>query len=113
MLLAPRVHPVKVVEVVPVYVICSDPINKRPLELLKPVVLWTVIVVTELVCDPFNAVTWLSKPLLFSCLYTKPKLYDPCNTRTSPVLTNVSVQAGLIPLSSENSNLLPLNPLYY
>ena len=57
--LAPRVTPVNVVLVVPVYVTCSLPIYKVPV-LSNPVVLATVIVVTESVCDVLNVVVLIS-----------------------------------------------------
>ena len=49
------VRPVKVVEVFPVYVISSVPINKVP-EVGKPVVVSTVSVVTELFIAPLRRV---------------------------------------------------------
>jgi len=56
---APRVAPVKVVDAVPVYVICSLPICNVP-ALSNPVVLATVTVVAESVSEPSSVVVTIS-----------------------------------------------------
>ena len=53
-------------------------------------------------------ITVPSKVLPDSCLYMYPPEYAPCKTITSPCNTKWSVDAGLMPLISENSNFCPL-----
>ena len=55
----------------------------------------------------FPSIAVPSKVLPCSCRYTYPLAKSPCKTMTFPDFTKLSVDAGLIPLSSANSNVCP------